>query len=382
MISWGQSRVRPQRLLMTGDSLGGVWTYALELTRCLEQYDIEVDLAIMGAPLTKPQEQEAAAIDNLSIHESVFKLEWMDDPWDDLDRAGEWLLGLEQILSPDLIHLNTYVHGALPWQAPTLIVGHSCVLSWWEAVQGGTAPLSWRTYRRAVQRGLQAATMVICPSQAMLNSLERHYGNVADGRVIFNGLNPRFFKAAAVKMPIIFAAGRLWDEAKNIRALEAVTPRVAWPIFIAGDIGHPSGEKLQTTQLKALGRVPADEMKQWFSRAAIYALPACYEPFGLSILEAALSGCALVLGDIDSLREIWQGAALFVKPHDSEELFTALNSLINNDKLRLKMADQARRRGLDLDSRHMAKAYMAVYDELLQKRKPTMHEVNPTKLLH
>ena len=65
MVSSGQSRVRPQRLLMTGDALGGVWTYALELTRCLEQYDIEVDLAIMGAPLTKTQQQEAAAIDNL-----------------------------------------------------------------------------------------------------------------------------------------------------------------------------------------------------------------------------------------------------------------------------------------------------------------------------
>ncbi len=32
-------------------------------------------------------------------------------------------------------------------------------------------------------------------------------------------------------------------------------------------------------------------------------LPARYEPFGLSVLEAALSGCALVLGDIPSLRE-------------------------------------------------------------------------------
>ncbi len=193
-----------KRILMTGDAMGGVWTYILELTRCLEQYDIEVDLAIMGAPLTRTQQHEAAAIDNLIIHESSFKLEWMDDPWDDLDRAGAWLLGLEQILSPDLIHLNTYVHGALPWQAPTLIVGHSCVLSWWEAVQGGAAPPSWQTYRRAVQRGLRAVSVVICPSQAMLNNLEHHYGNLADGRVIFNGLNPTFFKAGAVKMPIIF----------------------------------------------------------------------------------------------------------------------------------------------------------------------------------
>ncbi len=39
-----------------------------------------------------------------------------------------------------------------------------------------------------------------------------------------------------------------------------------------------------------------------------------YEPFGLSVLEAALSGCALVLGDIPSLRENWDGAADFAEP--------------------------------------------------------------------
>jgi glycogen synthase len=378
----GPSRMQPHRLLMTGDSLGGVWTYALELSRCLEQYNIEVNLATMGAPITPVQQDEASAIENLTIHESTFKLEWMDDPWDDLDRAGDWLLGLEQILSPDLIHLNTYAHAVLPWQAPTLIVGHSCVLSWWEAVKGGAAPSSWKTYRRAVQQGLQAAAMVICPSQAMLHSLERHYGIIADGRVIFNGLNPKNFKAPTVKIPFIFAAGRLWDEAKNIRALNAVAPKLAWPIYIAGDDRQPGGDKIYTSHLKTLGRVPAAEMKQWFARAAIYALPACYEPFGLSILEAALSGCALVLGNIDSLQEIWRDAALFVDPHDTGELFAALDRLTDKENIRKKMADQARRRALDLDSRHMAKAYIAVYEELLQKKKTTIHELNPTNLVH
>jgi glycogen synthase len=372
----------PQRILMTGDAMGGVWTYVLELTRCLKQYGIEVDLATMGAPLTRTQQHEAAAIDNLTVHESVFKLEWMDDPWDDLDRAGEWLLGLEQILSPDLVHLNTYVHGVLSWQAPMLIVGHSCVLSWWQAVQGVAAPPSWEPYRRAVQRGLQAAAVVICPSRSMLNSLDRHYGNVIDGRVIFNGIKPAPFKATAVKMPYIFAAGRLWDEAKNIKALETVAPKLDWPIFIAGDINHPGGDKMHTRYLKLLGRLPSTEMNRWLSRAAIYSLPAFYEPFGLSILEAALSKCALVLGDIESLREIWGGHALFVKPNDLEELFFVLNNLINNEELRLHMARQARRRGLELDSSLMTKAYVDVYAELFEKKEINIHQAHQATLFH
>ena len=61
-------------------------------------------------------------------------------------------------------------------------------------------------------------------------------------------------------------------------------------------------------------------MADAYAAAAIYALPARYEPFGLSVLEAAQHGCALVLGDIDSLRENWDGAALFVDPDDAGAL--------------------------------------------------------------
>ena len=69
---------------------------------------------------------------------------------------------------------------------------------------------------------------------------------------------------------------------------------------------HPQGGVAALPLLEALGKLPAAEMKLWFAHAAIYCLPARYEPFGLSVLEAGLSGCALVLGDIPSLREIWR----------------------------------------------------------------------------
>jgi glycosyltransferase involved in cell wall biosynthesis len=69
-------------------------------------------------------------------------------------------------------------------------------------------------------------------------------------------------------------------------------------------------------------------------RAAIYVLPARYEPFGLSALEAALSGCALVLGDLPSLREIWGETAVFIPPDDSEALHSAVSALIGSPERR------------------------------------------------
>src|SRR3954452_3301742 len=124
----------PRRILMTVDPIGGVWTYALELARALEPYGIEIALASMGAHLTREQYQQVLARKNVRLFESTYRLEWMGAPWDDVDRAGDWLLKISEDFHPDLIHLNGYSHAALEWDVPVLSVAHSCVLSWWRAV--------------------------------------------------------------------------------------------------------------------------------------------------------------------------------------------------------------------------------------------------------
>jgi glycosyltransferase involved in cell wall biosynthesis len=197
-----------KKILMTTDTVGGVWIYALELARALSKKGFQIILATMGAPLTSEQRQEAQQIPHLALCESTFKLEWMADPWQDLKQAGQWLLQLEAQFQPDVIHLNGYVHGALPWRAPKLIVGHSCVLSWWTAVKGETAPPDWDQYRRQVREGILAADIVVTPTQAMLTALENHYGPLPNGRVIPNGRDSTLFWADQ-KEPFIFAAGRL-----------------------------------------------------------------------------------------------------------------------------------------------------------------------------
>src|SRR5689334_13782330 len=95
-----------KRILMTADSVGGVWTYAMELCRAVRPYGIEVALATMGQPLSLGQQQEAKALENARVFESAFRLEWMDEPWEDTERAGAWLLKIRDRFKPDLIHLN------------------------------------------------------------------------------------------------------------------------------------------------------------------------------------------------------------------------------------------------------------------------------------
>jgi glycosyltransferase involved in cell wall biosynthesis len=350
----------PTRILMIPDTVGGVWTYTLELARALEARGVELTLATMGGLLSEAQRAEWRALSNVELFESDWKLEWMDEPWDDLQRAGEWLLEIEATTAPDCIHCNGYVHAALPWNAPCIAVGHSCVLSWWEAVRREPIPESLGRYREAVARGLRAARAIVTPTRAMRAALLRHYDPPAEVRVIANGVAPDAFHAAE-KLPYLMAAGRLWDEGKNVGALARVAPELEWPVVIAGEACAPDGRQVSYAGVRELGAVPRDEVGEWLARASIYALPARYEPFGLSVLEAALSRCALVLGDTDSLRENWHDAAVFVDPDDDREIERMLAYLIATPERRAELAQAAaeRARGFGVDA--MAAAYTDLY---------------------
>lgn len=352
---------------MTSDTVGGVWTYALELTRALQPYNVEVLLAVMGPSLSPAQHEAARSLPNLSLFKSNYKLEWMPDCWPDVKRAGDWLLHLENRLQPDLIHLNGYAHAGLPWSNPTLVAGHSCVFSWWHAVKGDTPPAEWQRYKHEVQSGLRAADMIVTPSDAMLRALNTHYGPVNNSRVIPNGRNPEHFKPRT-KRSFVLSAGRLWDEAKNIDRVAEVASELPWPVLVAGDCQHPDRPGQNGSVAKDcrwLGSLSESQLRRWFAAASVYALPALYEPFGYTPLEAALSGCALVLGDIESLREIWNDAAVFVDPNDSKALKHELLDLIANPKRREEMSQRAHERALEFTSARMARNYFAVYEELL-----------------
>jgi glycogen synthase len=356
--------VASMKILMTADAVGGVWSYALELARALAPSGVEIVLATMGPLPSDAQREEAARCRNVSLETSDFRLEWMQSPWADVERAGDWLLALEQREQPDLVHLNGYAHAVLPWRAPVCVVAHSCSCSWWRAVKHEPAPASWDRYRDAVRGGLDAATIVIAPTRAMLDALTAEYGRVGNARVIYNARRASLYPPLE-KERLVLSAGRMWDEAKNVSALECVAPSIEWPVYVAGETSMPGLGTIEPTSCCSLGALDHGALARWMGRASIYALPARYEPFGLTAVEAALAGCALVLGNIPSLRELWRDAALFVDPDDHEQLAHALQRLIADGELRRTIARRCRTRAFAFDSRELGSGYMHAYESAL-----------------
>jgi glycosyltransferase involved in cell wall biosynthesis len=334
------------KVLMTTDTVGGVWTYALELVAGLGE-EAQVVLAAMGPEASAAQLEQLRALPLAGFEHAELRLEWMQDPWEDVAAAGEWLLDLRDRHGAEVVHVNGYTHAALPFGVPVLVGGHSCVLSWHEAVRRTPAGPEWRRYRGEVARGLAAADALVAPTSALLGELERLYRPACPAFVIPNGLDGRAF-GPRDKRPYVLGVGRAWDEAKNLGALERVADELPWPVLVAGDGG-------------ALGRVEPEALRTLYAHAAVFAEPARYEPFGLAALEAGLAGCALVLGDIPSLREVWGKAALYVDPFDDGALLDALRTLARDDAGRERLGAAARARATRYDRGRMASAYLDLY---------------------
>jgi glycosyltransferase involved in cell wall biosynthesis len=366
-------------ILMTIDAMGGVFRYAIELASWLVARDVEVVFASMGRALSPAQRHELAAR-RIVLEESEYRLEWMDEPWHDVETAGSWLLSLEEKYRPDIVHLNGFAHGALGFRAPVVVVAHSSVLSWWRAVFGSDAPASFDRYRAEVTRGLRGATRIVAPSHAMLYALlehepwlERELERATLSRalarvlVIENAVGSEHF-VESEKEEYVFTASRVWDQAKNVALLRHVAPNVAWPIQVAGEYDAKASATFAGSGVSLLGALRSDELFLRMAAAGIYVAPALYEPFGLSVLEAAAAGTALVLGDIPSFRELWGSSAIFADPRDAAVWSHAVQRLIEQPALRERLGASARARARRFSLERMGQAYLALYRKLEKQR--------------
>jgi glycosyltransferase involved in cell wall biosynthesis len=355
---------------MTTDTVGGVWTYATGLAAALARSGANVCLVTMG-PRPRADQREMLSASAVKVIESDLALEWQDPEGSDIARARELLGEVERRIKPDLVHLNSYREATFDWRAPVIVVAHSCVNSWGQACNDNAflSEPRWRSYSRLVAAGLDHADAWVSPTQAFGETMHHLYRPRSGAVVIRNGAATGS-TALQPKKCLILAAGRMWDAAKNLVVLAEAASDLDWPVFVAGTAAKSAGKP--SSGIELLGELSHAELGQRMQRAAIFVSPAQYEPFGLSVLEAAGAGCALVLSDIPTFRELWDGAALFVAPNDVGGLRAALVQLCDDPGKRSRLQRAALARARRYSMRSMSDAYMRLYGSLLS-RASTVH---------
>jgi glycosyltransferase involved in cell wall biosynthesis len=353
------------RILITADSAGGTWQYGLDLARGLSRLGHETWLALTGPAATAEQCKAAAAVPGLRLVDTGLELDPPAGTEASMVRAAEAIAGLAADSEADIVQLNTPELAAFAdFACPVVAVLHSCVICRWEAVQGTALPDEFEGRTRLVAEGLRAADAVVVPSAAFGASVQRHYGLKAAPRTVHHGRSP-VAVPNGVPHDFVFTAGRLWDEGKNFGMLDAAAARIGVPVRAAGPLAGPNGAQVLFDNIDCLGTLGEDEYGRWLSARPVFVSAALHEPFGLSVLEAASAGCALVLSDIPTFRELWEDVALFVDPRDEDGFARAIGDLVGDDFERAVLGRAARERAALYTPDAMAAQMANLYRRLL-----------------
>lgn len=356
------------RVLVTADTIGGVWSYAKELVTGLVRRGAEVTLVSFGE-IPTPKQIDWIDVLRVDFRPTAFRLEWMQEAEQDIGESSKFLLSVIEETNPEVLHLNQFCYGSLPVSIPKIVVAHSDVLSWWKAVKGETpGDVPWlRWYRDTVSEGLAGASIVVAPSNWMMRQIEEFYGRPEHRTVIYNGRTPTLFNPHVSKDDYILSVGRLWDSGKQVNLLSHIDPPC--PVFVVGAEQHADSslrgdERLNAPDLRVKGPQTEGQLRHWYSRASIYVASSRYEPFGLAPLEAALSRCAIVANDIPSFREIWGQTACYFERNDASSLEQQLHELHRDRDLRLRYANLAYTRARQrYTSARMVDDYMNLYQK-------------------
>lgn len=353
------------RLLMTTDAVGGVWQYATELAAALRPLGIETTLVVTGPSSPRSLAHDGTAFD--VIHTDL-PLDWLAGDAATVVAAGEAVAALASAMTVDLVHLNSPALAARTrFPVPVVAVAHGCVGTWWQAVRGTTPDPAYAWHADLMAKGLAAADAAVAPTAAFAAMLQRTYRLAAPPIAVHNGRTPLPLPDDA-PAGTIFTAGRLWDEAKGIALLDGVAALIDGPFRAAGMATGPHGERVALDHLDHLGTIDDEALAAELAGRPIYVSAATFEPFGLSVLEAAAAGCPLILSDIDTFRELWTGAALIVSDRTPEAYVAAIRRVQADPALRLHLGEAARLRAGRYLPTAMAGAMAAIYAGLLSQQ--------------
>jgi glycosyltransferase involved in cell wall biosynthesis len=359
----------PARILMTVDAVGGVWQYATELAGALRPFGVETLLAVLGPPPSEQQRAEIARTTGADLLETGLPLDWLSDAASTRAAAAE-LAAIARRECVDIVHLNSPALAAgQAYPVPVVGVAHGCLATWWDAARAGQ-PLepAFQWHREMMVQGLRACDRVIAPSASFAQTMRRVFALPVSPRVVHNGRALPQGSAGGVPADSALTAGRLWDEVKNLRTLDAAAALLSVPFHAAGDTRAPHGELAQARHLQLLGQLDGAVLAARLAQRPVFVSAATFEPFGLAVLEAAGARCPLVLSDIPTFRELWDHAAVFVDAHDAPGFARAIETILQNPDQREALSQAAYERAQRYTPEPLASTMARHYRDLLAER--------------
>lgn len=189
------------------------------------------------------------------------------------------------------------------------------------------------------------------PADAVANALARLCSLEPGGYLLFFGaIEPKknvkalleAYLRSGVAVPLVIAGGGGWANEAETRMLREIDP----------------------ARVRQLGYADRADLVRLIRGARAVLFPSLFEGFGLPVLEAMMLGTPVVTSRVSSLPEIAGEAALYIDPHDTDDIARAIATIAADADLRAELS----RRGLQQAELFSVARYRervaALYDRL------------------
>lgn len=237
---------------------------------------------------------------------------------------------------------------------------------------------------------LRKAARIIAISESTRQGLIDFYG--LDGgkiQVIYPCYHPRYRRTASASeraavhkrydLPdsyILYVGGLGLH--KNVRVLvdsfEAIANQLPHGLVLVGGHYHTSSDQGLLREIVSRGRarrvwllnnVPEEHMPAIYQMADLFVLPSLNEGFGLTLIEAMISGVPVIAGRVGAIPEVVGNAGyLLDNIRDQQTLAKAMLALINSPMERALLAEQGQQRASLFSWEKTAYQTLSIYNDI------------------
>lgn len=118
------------------------------------------------------------------------------------------------------------------------------------------------------------------------------------------------------------------------------------------------------SQIHHLGYLTDAEVAVFYAHADIFVYPSFYEGFGLPILEAMTLGAPVITSSVSSMPEVAGDSAVYINPHDVEDLATTINEVRCDRHLRKNLIKKGKSRAKLYSWEKVARETLNAYSSL------------------
>lgn len=220
---------------------------------------------------------------------------------------------------------------------------------------------------------LKNIDIVTVVSEFTKQKLIKYFNFPADRiRVIYNPVKPVFRKNEKFelnKVPVILQLGS--GDHKNVPNLIEAVKDTGYHIDI---VGWPSEKEIALLKqynisYSVSNSLTNEQIFEKYNSCDILFFASLYEGFGMPIIEAQAVGRPVITSNYGAMKEVGEGSAILVNPLDAMAIKQIMHQLVNDKTYYDEVTVRGFANAAKYDVNTIARQYLAVYNELENKRR-------------